>query len=145
MAQRDFRQIRAHTRAERVAVSDKAGKEKELLKARPGNNVVYDEPITEPPRDSIAYAGPSERFQQGFAAKDKESRIEKMRQQEINITHRRHLNAEREEQRWAQIDSDMSKEEDKWERFREEGSKSKRNDWIHRAFLFPIFWPFFSR
>ena len=66
-----FCQITASTRAQRAATKDKAGKEKELLKKRPGNQLVYDTPITEPDPNSISYATSNERFEQDYAGHEK--------------------------------------------------------------------------
>ena len=71
MAERGFCQIKASTREQRAAVRDKAGKEKELLKKRPGNQLVYDTPITEPDPASISYATSNERFEQDYAGHEK--------------------------------------------------------------------------
>ena len=71
MAEQGFCQIKASTREQRAAVRDKAGKEKELLKKRPGNQLVYDTPITEPDPASISYATSNERFEQDYAGHEK--------------------------------------------------------------------------
>ena len=71
---KSFCQVQASTREQRAAVRDKAGKEKELLKKRPGNQLVYDTPITEPDPNSISYATSNERFEQDYAGHEKARR-----------------------------------------------------------------------
>ena len=125
---RPFVQIKASTREQRAAVRDKAGKEKELLKKRPGNQLVYDTRITEPDPDSIAYAHSNERFQQDYAAHEKHRRVASARRAEDLVTQRRMANAVREEDRWRSIDAQNQREEAKWEAMRDDGEKGQRNN-----------------
>lgn len=128
MADQAFCQIKASTREQRAATRDKAGKEKELLKQRPGKQVVYDHPITEPDPGSLCYCPDGNRFEQDFSGHEKQRRVKAVQGKEAAITARRAKNAEREESRWKEIDHQYQKEQGKEEFRRTEGSKAQRNN-----------------
>lgn len=121
------RNIVPKTRGERGQTRDEL--EKARLRARTGGFERYVDPaevLTQPP-DSLGYADDTDRFNRDTVGMERSQREAAYAHKEMILYARRSERAEREEERWQQVELEHAQDEAALAQMREDGSKWRRN------------------
>ena len=125
----EFRNVAPRSRQDRRNSMDKETLEKSRLAKRREGFHHYEDlgMVTVPTPDAVGYIDETERFQKDFAHHERDRRQMVYRQQEQLISKKKENSTQKEEDRWAAIEDSFLEDEAKYERFRKEGKKAKRN------------------
>mgnify|MGYP006083063393 CR=1 FL=1 len=125
----EFRNVAPRSRQDRRNSMDKETLEKSRLAKRREGFHHYEDlgMVTVPTPDAVGYIDETERFQKDFAHHERDRRQMVYRQQEQLISNKKEKQTAKEEQRWGNIEDQFLQEEQKYERYRKEGKKAKRN------------------
>lgn len=121
------RNIAPKSRGERGQTRDEL--EKGRLRARTGGFERYVDPaevLTQPP-DSLGYADDADRFNRDTVGMERSQRDAAYAHKEMIFYARRSERAEREEERWQQVEQEHAHDEQALAEMREDGGKWRRN------------------
>lgn len=130
-----FRNIKPLTREERKAQKDKVALEKDRLMKRTGLEArIYREnaPKTQmglivPETNAAGFLSDADRFHTDVSGEEYLARKAKHESKQAEYAHKRVLRAQREEERWEDIQQRKKEEEDYWDEQRQAGEKARKN------------------
>jgi len=116
-------------------VKDKVAIEKSRISQRVGHEARMHQAnapetsagLTSCVADGAGYLGTADRFHSDTAGEEFELRQDAIMRRKAATEFRRNQAAKREEDRWSEADTKIRKEEEFWQKAREEGTKSRKN------------------
>ena len=127
-----FNNIPARTREQRIAVKDKETWEKDRLRQRKEGFVRIDTSVTGSAMlvyapQSQGFLSDADRFHSDTAGEEKMHRDERVARSKIFEEKKRFDSGQREIKRWKDMDQVAAEEAQKWQSYRDAGTKARRN------------------